>query len=340
MAEPKVLTPTNLILLYGQGGIGKSTLIAQAAAHIYKTTGLRTRIIGADGGGTKAFKLLIDEGIVEYCPIDLWDDTSIFNVLDFVTKGSWPADPLTPNSELLPPFETYRECLKCKKDIGGKGVVAKCGACGVVVGAGERPPRRINLINGFEKIGLVAFEGLSAFGTILLNRLRRIDPTGGRIIKDGDYNISALGQQHYGDAQNYITQYVANTRLIPVPMVLWSALELRGQDDGYGKPIFGPALPGKKLTALCVPWFTDVLHIDGVPKQRDASGVEVMERTIFLAQHFPADTKPYGFVAKTSAPLEGGMPLTIPFTSTGNTMTTYFNELDKAYEKARKAVLG
>lgn len=325
------------MLLYGQGGIGKSTLLAQAAAYIHKTLGLKTRVVGADGGGTKAFKPLMDSGIVEYCPIDQWDDTSIFNVLDFVTKGWWPADALTPNSELLPPMESYRECPKCLGDTGavGNAVVAKCGACGVALGVGVRLKKKARLINNFETIGLVAFEGLTAFGNTLLNRLRKVDPTGGRSIKDGDFNISALGQQHYGDAQNYLTQYVANTRLIPVSLVLWTALELRGQDDGYGKPIYGPALPGKKLTALCVPWFTDVIHVDGVPKARGVDGVEVIERTLFLAPHFPPDTKPYGFVAKSSAPLAGKMPTTIPFGVEGNAMATYFKELDSSYEKAK-----
>lgn len=332
----RVLTPTHLMLLYGQGGIGKSTLIAQAAAHIHKTLGLTTRIVGADGGGTKAFKVLEDEGIVEYCPIDQWDDTSIFNVLDFVTKGWWPEDVGNPNSLLLPPKEEWRECPKCGKDTGPLGSL-KCKECQHPL-VGLRALKKTRLVNGFEKVGMVAFEGLTAFGNMLLNRLRKVDPQGGRSIKDGDFSISALGQQHYGDAQNYLTQYVANTRLIPAPVVMWTALELRGQDDGYGKPIFGPALPGKKLTALCVPWFTDVLHVDGVPKQRDASGIEVIERKLFLALHFPTDTKPYGFVAKSSAPLAGKMPTMLDFGTEGNAITNYFTELDASYKRAKEAL--
>src|SRR3990172_2052644 len=47
---------------------------------------------------------------------------------------------------------------------------------------------------------------------------------------------------------------------IPVELVYWTALENRGEEDG--KPIYGPKGPGQALTPMCIPWFTDVLHLE------------------------------------------------------------------------------
>lgn len=332
-------SPENLLLVYGQGGIGKSSLVADAADVIRKKHKKRSRIVGADGGGTKAFKVLMDLGWVDYWPIDQWDEKSIFLTLDLATKGWWPEDVNVPNSTLLPPTREYRRCPKCGCDSGATGLtmVKSCAQCKAELGAGVRLPKVVEPINGFDMVGMVAFEGATAFGNLLLNRLRRVDPTGGRSIKDGDFSISALGQQHYGDAQNYMMQYIANSRTIPVPIVMWTALELRGNDD-FGKPVYGPAFPGKKLTGLCLPWFTDVLHMDAVPRLtpqgtpvRDAEGQEVIDRKLFLAAHYPPDVKPYKFDAKTSAPVGGGMPTVIE-----PSMHVFFDQLDKAYDVVRK----
>jgi hypothetical protein len=335
--------PRSLMLVYAAGGLGKSTLLALTAAHAYKSEGKRTRVVGADGGGTKPFQPLIDKGIVEYWPIDQWDEKSIFANLDFATKGWWPSDLGSINSDLVPPYREWRQCIFCEGDsgAGAVGMVEKCESCKKPFPKGTRLKKKFELLNGMEDVGVYGFEGLTAFGNLLLQRLRKVDPTGGRLIKDEGFNISALGQQHYGDAQTYLAQFVANTRTLPVPIVLWTALELRGDDDGYGKPIYGPKLPGKALTAACIPWFTDVIHLDGQPKKdtsgkemRDVEGQQTLERKLYLAPHFPPDTKPYGFTAKTSAPLNGGMPTVLDFPPDRNVITTYFEELEKASSKS------
>lgn len=334
-------TPESIILVYGQGGLGKSTLLAQLAAHVWKTKKKHTRIVGADGGGVKPFKMLIDEGIVHYWPIDLWDEKSIFSTLDLATKGWWPEDVNYPNSPLLAPYRDWKACPHCGGDTGAVGHASptKCAACGKAIPPGARLDRQIEYLNGMDQVGAVCFEGATAFGNLLLSRLRTIDPSGGHQIKDGNFTIAQLGQQHYGNAQTYLQQYIANTRTLPVEMVVWTALELRGTDDG-GKPIFGPAMPGKKLTTLCIPWFTDVIHLDGVAEGRDTlTGVDKVKRQLFLAPHYPTDTKPFGFAAKTSAPPGGGMPAVLDATDGKNVMSEYMNLLAAAYEKSKKALL-
>ena len=346
-----IVTPKSVTMIYGAGGMGKSTLGAQLAAHIYKTLGKKTRVINADGGGTaNAYSVLLEKGIAEIWPIDQWDERSLFLTLDLATKGWWPEDTKEPNSPLLPPFQKWKECPSCQKDVGAKGfsLPPKCSSCGAVLAAGTFCKTRTTYANGFDVVGAVVFEGFTSFGEALLRRLRTINPEGGRVIDDkaadgSSFKIAAPGQQHYGDSQAYLGQFVANSKTIPVERVLWTALENRGEEDG--KSVFGPKGPGQALTTTCIPWFTDVIHLDGVPKmkngliEKDANGQEIVERKLFLAPHYPADNKLFLFRAKTSAPLLGGMPTIIDFPASGNTMASLLGLVDAAKAKAGEEML-
>lgn len=347
-----IVTPKNVIMVYGQGGMGKSTLGAQLAAFTFKASGKKTRVVNMDGGGThNAYGALLERGIAEVWNLDQWDEKSLFLSLDLATKGWWPEDTQEPNSPLLSPFSKWKECPTCQKDVGAKGYALppRCASCGTTLAAGTFCRTRTTYANGFDAVGAVVFEGFTSFGEALLRRLRTINPEGGRTINDkaGDgssYTISAPGQQHYGDAQAYLGQFVANTKSIPVERVLWTALENRGEEEG--KQIFGPKGPGQALTATCVPWFTDVYHLDGVVKTekgltvKDANGQEIVERKLFLAPHYPPDNKLFLFKAKTSAPLGGEMPQTLSFPAEGNTMEQVFTLLEEARRRAGERMLG
>ena len=346
-----ITVPKNVTLIYGQGGMGKSTLGAQLAAYTYKTTGKKTRVVNMDGGGTEnAYSVLLEKEIATIWHLDRWDEKSLFLTLDLATKGWWPEDPSEPNSPLLPPFSKWKECPSCNKDVGAKGFALppKCSTCGAQLAAGTFCKTRTTYANGFDAVGAVVFEGFTSFGESLLRRLRTINPEGGRTIDDkaGDgsvFKISAPGQQHYGDSQAYLGQFVANSKTIPTDRVLWTALENRGEEDG--KSVYGPKGPGQALTTTCIPWFTDVIHLDGVAKSekglivKDANGMEVVERKLFLSPHYPADNKLFLFRAKTSAPLSGGMPTVLDFPASGNTMEKLFQLIDEAKKKSGEEML-
>jgi hypothetical protein len=340
MSEEKqlqFLVPEHLFLFYASGGAGKSTLIAHMAAHIWKEKGLKTRVVGADGGGTKPFQSLMKKGIVDYWPVDLWDQ-DIWTTLDLATKGWWPERVDIPNSKLLPPYKELQLCPFCK---AGTASPAKCTSCGKPIPAGATMERQLLPLNGFEQVGGMGFESIAAWSFNIMQRLRDVElPANAFSIKDEKSTelIKQSAQNHYGIAQNYIQKWVGNTRKLPVWSVAWTTLELRGGDDGYGKPIYGPQLPGKKLTALCTPWFTDVIHLELEPQEKkDVNGQQVVDRVMYLADHFPPDTKPFGFKAKTSVP---GMPTRLPCPAGKNAMSLYFEEVQKAYEKQEKELLG
>ncbi len=323
--------PEHLMLLYATGGAGKSTFLAQLAAHVWKTHQLKTRIVGADGGGTKAFQVLIRRGIVDYWPIDMWD-ADIWTAINLATKGWWPEDTGIPNSKLLPPYEAHRLCPFCSAHLQGP---AACAACHKAIPPGTAIKQDLEPQNGFEAVGAYGFESLYALGDIAMRRLK-VSDKGALEIKDemGGEILRQSALHHYGIVQDKMHEWVGNTRRMPVHTVVWTTLELRGNDDGYGKPIYGPVLVGKKLTALCSPWFTDVIHLELEPGERDAKGLQEVKRVLYLADHFPADTKPYGFVAKTSVP---GIPTRIP--AEGNAAARYFEEVERAYQK-QEEVLG
>lgn len=341
-----LITPSNVTLVYAQGGMGKSTLGAQLAAWVYKTLGKKTRVVNMDGGGTRnAHSYLIDKGVSEVWDVDQWDEKSLFLTLDLASKGWWQEDTKEPNSPLLAPFSKWKECPSCQKDVGAKGYALpqKCASCGTVLAAGTFCRTRTTYANGFDAVGAVVFEGFTSFGDSLLRRLRTINPEGGRTVEDkaGDgttFKIAAPGQQHYGDAQAYLSQYVANSKAIPTSFIFWTALENRGDEDG--KVVYGPKGPGQALTTQCVPWFTDVIHLDGLPRiekglvVKDENGLEIVDRKLFLAPHYPPDNKLALFRAKTSAPVAGGMPTLMNFPKEGNTMEKLFGLIEQARKKA------
>jgi hypothetical protein len=335
--------PKQTTLFYGKGGIGKSTLIAQTIAYIAKTTGKTGRVVNADGGGTSsALEGLVEEGLAEIWNIDL-EEQGMFAALQMATKGYWPVDPSIPNSPLLPPTRAWRKCYMCGGDSGAKALtmVQTCASCKKPFAPGTILPLEYELINGIDKVGVVAFEGMSSFGDILLNRFKDIDKSGlANAIKDGDFLVAQVGMQHYLMAQNALMQYFQNMRQIPVDIVLWTALELKADDDG--RPLYGPAGPGKKLTTLCIPKFMNVIHVDAVAKRtpqgaimKNPDGTEVLERKMFLAPHSPTDAPGQWFSAKTSAPAGGGMP-----SSLDCDMALFFEELEKAKAKAKAKLLG
>lgn len=337
MAE---IWPRN-ILTYGAGGMGKSTNAARAAAFVWKELGLKARVVNSDGGGTEsAFSPLIAAGAAEVWHIDQWDEKALFSNLELATQGYWPEDPSSPGSPLLPPTRDWKPCIYCGEDSGAKGLgmIGACASCKKPFPPGTYLKQKRDKINGFEGVGTCVFEGVSSFGDLLLRRLKKIDPGGGNSLSEENFKISSPGQAHYGMAQSYLGQFISNSRRIPVPLVFWTALEIRGNEDG--SPLYGPKGPGKALTTQMIPWFTDVLHLDGYPKKekgitlKDANGVEVLERKLFLAPHFPPDNPAQKFAAKTSVPYGGEMALSME-----PDMTLFFKELKGAYGKAAQKLL-
>jgi hypothetical protein len=339
--------PLSNILIYGPSSAGKSTRVAEAIAYVHDEWGLRGRVVGADGGGTQnAIGALVDAGIADYWAIDQWTEQSIFTTYDLASKGWWPEDHQTPNSKIVPNVREFMQCPACLGDSGSKGLTMApiCASCKKPFVAGSRLKLVREPINGLQDVGVLAFEGLTAFGQNLLMKLAEVNPDGGRSITDSSVTeqvrISAPGLQHYGDAQNRLARCVSNNRMVPVPIIIWTALESRGEDEG--KPVFGPKGPGKALATQSLQWYTDVLHLDMVPKVdtrglrvKGPEGIEILERKLFLEPHFPTDAPNQLFRCKvTSAgPCSGLPPVMDP------DLRGFFKKVEEAKAKSREYLL-
>lgn len=327
--------------IYGSSGMGKSTLSAEAAYEIYKKTGLKARVVNADGGGTSvAFRALEDADIAQIWQIDTWDEKSIFHFIQQATAGWWPQDLSIPNSNLLPPWREYRICPACGGNSGASSTkaVPKCISCNTPLPVGVALPLQREYVNGFDEIGCYVFEGITSFGELFMNRVVEINPEGGNSILDMGTRISGAGLPHYNMAQNKIFNAIVTSSRLPVELVVWTALEGKGEE---GKRICGPVGPGKKLAESLGAKFHHLLHLDAVkltdPKgqvMKSADGLEQFERKLFLQAHFPSDVPGTQFMAKTSVPKGGEMPQVIPAS-----MKTFLDLLDTANQKARACVL-
>jgi hypothetical protein len=172
-----------------------------------------------------------------------------------------------------------------------------------------------------------------------MNRVSEINPAGGNFVPDGDFKIAAPGQSHYGMAQKYIGGFVANSRRLPVEVVMWTALEGKGEE---GKNLSGPLLPGRKLAETAGQWFNHNLHLDAIPKKdnkgllvKDSNGMVEFERKLYLQAHYPLDSPNMMYLAKTSVPKGGEMPLVIDAS-----MQKFFELYNLAIETSKKAILG
>ena len=100
------------------------------------------------------------------------------------------------------------------------------------------------------KVGLVAFEGLTSFGSHVMQALKKPgvslsqDPS--YVLKDGSTSYAGGSMAAFGFVQDRIYDYVMKSHMIPhVHKVIWTALEAKGEEEGTRIPIFGPAIEGK-----------------------------------------------------------------------------------------------
>lgn len=294
--------------LYAQGGVGKTTQIYKLAKHLHKTSGLKTVVFSADGGGLGTLKPGVDAGFIEFYQMDALPSPFIW--MDQAVAGRRPVDVFDPKTKWTD--------IKFEE----------------------------------EKIGLVANEGLTSWGQILLDWARDEHAEGRQVgqmegnklfFKDGDMKLGANTPAHYGIGQSYLGTFVARARRLwakGLPNILWTALEQKAElknnsaagFEGKGFA-YGPKMPGQAATGQCIPWFTHVLHLDVVSPKKQADGSISGERKLFLDQHY-ADGDPTPYLAKVNVNPDGKMPKVLEAD-----FGKFFIEMGLAEERALKEAL-
>src|SRR6266705_3530261 len=107
-----------------------------------------------------------------------------------------------------------------------------------VTGMHRATGKRARLYN-VDDIGVILYEGLTGFSERLLDNMTdKLAAGDGKIggdiavkFTDGREKIGGLTQSAYGVAQRRAKNAVDESRLIPVPWVIWTAHKDRGTDD-------------------------------------------------------------------------------------------------------------
>jgi hypothetical protein len=197
----------------------------------------------------------------------------------------------------------------------------------------------------WEGIALVAYEGLTSFGDLMLQWFRR---TGQKLSQDASYSyddgggISWFGSNmsQYGEVQNRIYDYVMSTNRLPCDKVLWTALEGKGEEEGSKAPIYGPAIAGKKAVGKAGQWFGNMLHIEAAVIEgavdKDTKQIPlVVKPTMYLRPHADPVSK-IPFHAKTRAPFQFAAEL--PEKLEPPDIAALYKLLDALNEKARASL--
>lgn len=229
-------------LWYGETGTGKTVQIGRVAEWLRKRTGKVSRLVTADSGWDP-IKALEEDGTLEVFDLkNLHEKDEPFAIMMKLSEGAWPS-------------------LK-----EGKLSMSKS------------PQRGEPLVRGDGKeVGLLAFEGLSTISeTLLMDHAKKNRKLSQElayqftvpVVVDGkteQVSVGKAAQAHYGNVQEFVVwTLVPRTSVLPVDMVVWTAHEARGEEDGgagLSKSVLGPATIGKALVGGTGKKFMDTFHL-------------------------------------------------------------------------------
>ena len=263
------------LLLYGPSGSYKTANLGFAALWLFRLTGLRTRLISADGGGWKPLQPLIDVGIV-----DAWQISTLDHILPItrkLSKGDWPT-------------------IVEQKD-------SKTGKIEKRVVLARTSPEQ------WARIGAYAIEGVTSIGDSWMKNLtaqgRAIsqdvvalwNETTGMAAPGQAEEVEKFGapsQSHYGFVQNEMPIIMGAFRGLPVAWNWWTAHEARGEDDSLGMKttVLGPSIAGKKAIGKLPAWVGGMIHADTVSVEVPAQGGKPARKESRVRYYFQNHPEP------------------------------------------------
>lgn len=234
-------------LLYGPSGTYKTANLGFLALWLYRLTGLRTRLISADGGGWKPIQPLIDVGIV-----DAWQVSNLDHILPItrkLSKGMWPkvVEERDPKSGKM--AKVVRLVMTAPEEWARLGAYANEG-----VGS---------LGDGWMRNLVAQGRSISQDVVALWNESTGM-PAPGQA--EEPEKFGAPSQSHYGFVQNEMPTILGAFRSLPVRWNWWTSHEARGEDDTLGMKttVLGPAIAGKKAIGKLPTWVGGMIHADSI----------------------------------------------------------------------------
>lgn len=213
------------ILLYGDSGDGKTSLIGELAEWVYKTERKKTRLYTSDRGGLETIRPYIDLGVIESEELGTQDPWMWLNkaVRGYVKRdGKWTLDAKLNEGIGLYAFEGMTSVADALMQN-----LAQKAAAGTNIGGG----------------GNVNF-------TITAD---------GESLKVGGNNMA-----HYGVVQTRIVEEVWESQRLP-GWLIWTAAVKRDDDPNAAGKVLGPAIAGKALTGEVPRWFVYTFRVAAIP---------------------------------------------------------------------------
>jgi hypothetical protein len=217
------------ILLYGDTGDGKTSLVGEYAEDKFKRTGLITRLYTADPGGWRGLIPYVKLGIIEV--INLVGMPRPWEWISEVTKGKLPVGVGTDGMPLWH--------LDAQKN-------AKVG---------------VYAFEGGTAFGDILMQDMSkrnAEGQVIGPQ-----PPNFRV-SEGNAKWAGTSPSQFGSAQTVLTIAIQESFRLPGD-VIWTCMARRAGDADTTAPILGPQFVGKALTSDAPRWFVYTFRVTTVP---------------------------------------------------------------------------
>jgi hypothetical protein len=244
------------VMVYGVSGSTKTSqlyhIVKMILKQLYKETGkkMHFRMIHSDGGGWAPFA---DSGMIERGEVKVFDFSNRqFALADIrrLSMGYWPRwlEGTEAHQEWAPGrveyFKTEDVCMTTDEEW--------------------------DLIAGY------IVEGMTSVAETLKTHISNQDKGVGfkeswKYEEDG-FTVTGLTMGHYGIVQKEVYErHSKGFKTLPMRWLLYSALQGKGEDKQSRETIYGPQLVGTASTPASPQWFMDVLHLERVQWDGDAS---------------------------------------------------------------------
>jgi hypothetical protein len=244
-------------MIYGVSGSTKTSQLYHLAKMILRMAEkergrkCKLRMIHSDGGGYAPF---IDSGMIERGEVEVFDYSNrVMALADLrkLSEGYWPRWV----------WEDGKAHIEYKE--GAKEYFVKHPTC--MTTKEEWEGIAGYLIEGMSSIG----DGLKAH---ISNQPQGVGFKESWSYTEEDYTITGLQMGHYGMVQKeFEERHKKGFNSLPIPWLVYTSLQGKGEDKQNRETVYGPLLVGSATVSSAPAWFMDVIHLEKVKWNGDAS---------------------------------------------------------------------
>ena len=255
------------IIFYGDSGLGKSSNAYEFSKLAYEITKKPVRLIAREVSSQVIFQPLVEAGIV--IPLYLQNVRQPLPGLRRLARGDWPV-----------------------KENGKWNWKPWDGSAGAYVLEGLTSISEMLLEDGRDKQRMTAEQREKAFE----------ETEGGE-----RFMFAKSSMSNFDFVQMEMLRNLQEFGGLPVWRLLWTAHEVKGEDEDTKAAIRGPGLVGKAKTAAVQKYCSVLLHLEGYPETVELpGGLKTVKTTrrVWFAPHPDQTFKTITYPAKVTIPAE------------------------------------